>query len=259
MLPRTVRRLIAVLALVVTAAGCSSMVPDPTIDVSDWQILDGNKDWRYILAVPDNEKKARGLILLLHGYSGDALAIAREWESMPGMDEFYLLAPQAPRKIISEPVSTWRAGTDDEFLLKLLDKVVQEKSIRSIRVGVAGYSSGASMALYMGLTFPDRISATVAVGAGRNQVGEIENASGRYFLLAGGLDRGFNEDKAKRLAEHITGAGAFAEYHVLPGVDHAGLYNQMQPATDWFLEMMPKLDKTERELRERMLAPPASE
>jgi poly(3-hydroxybutyrate) depolymerase len=235
-----VERIVA--AIIVAAAFLAACAPLPA--QSDFLLLDGKSDQQYLLVKPADESAPAPLILSLHGYAGDARSIARLWKMQPGMGKAYILAPQAPKKSRGGgAVSTWQSGTDDAFLMALVDKVVKENKIDPSRIAVVGYSAGAFMSLRLALAHPDRFAACVAIGGGLGMKSDDPVTKGKFFLLAGEKDGSFNEKKAQQLAMRLQSGGATVQYEVVPGADHASLYAKIAPATRWLAGLLNLDDK----------------
>ncbi len=220
-------------ALIIAAGSCGPKVGE------NFHFLDGNRDRMYVMHPAKSENEPAPLILVLHGYDGQALSAATVWRLQKGMENFHILAPQAPMKKRRERVvSTWTGQDDESYLLHLLEQIIATHKVNGQRIAIVGYSSGASMALRMALKYPSRFYACVAVGGGLSLVGAQKPEGLHVFLLAGQKDRGFNQDKAKRLAKHLGDRGAKVEYAVVPGVDHSLLYNKIEPASVWLAKVL---------------------
>lgn len=174
----------------------------------------------YVLRVPAQATNGRRLplVMLIHGFSGNASAI----ESYTGFgrlaDEegFILLIPEGlgrPTGWNTGFVNLGRQGVDDvAFLSALLDQAVRELPVDRRRVFVAGHSNGAMMANVLAARRPDRIAAAAGVAGlmavGRTDKRWMSTPSGRVNLLHihGTGDRvvGY-DDKANAL---LVGASA---------------------------------------------------
>jgi predicted esterase len=221
------------IALMIAAGSCGPKAGE------SFHFLDGRRDRMYVMHPAKDENEPAPLVLVLHGYDGQALSAATVWRLQKGMNNFHILAPQAPMtKRRGRVVSTWTGQNDEKYLLYLLEQTIATHKVNGRRIAVVGYSSGASMALRMALKYPSRFYACVAVGGGLSLVG-AQNPEGLHvFLLAGQKDRGFNQDKAKRLAKHLGDRGAKVEYAVVPGADHSLLYNKIEPAAVWLAKIL---------------------
>ncbi len=220
--------------------GCAQVAATPA-----FQSLEGKEEWRFVLHPPRGASSAAPLLVVLHGFAGDAQSMGRLWSWQPGLADVFVLAPQAPRKVrAGSVVSTWQGGVDDGFLLTLLEKVIEENPVDERRVAVAGYSSGAGMAFRLATKYPDRFSACVVVGGGQSRgAGKISKGA-QFFLLAGERDRGFNKKKVRHIAARLEKAGASVQFEIIPGADHAALYNKIGPAARWLSEFFESTGKS---------------
>jgi phospholipase/carboxylesterase len=105
--------------------------------------------------------RRRPLLLALHGAGsggapGGLWAFRSTW-TLPGL---VLVAPAAAG-------STWTLGpTDLRFVDRALQAVFRRCSVNSRRVAVGGFSAGAGLALWLGLTNGDLFQSVIALSAG---------------------------------------------------------------------------------------------
>ncbi len=204
----------------------------------NFHFFNDDKNHMYVFYPAQDESAPAPLLMVLHGYDGQALSAATVWRMQKGIENFHILAPQAPmKKKGRRVVSTWTGSSDESYLLKLMDKIAAEANVDSKRIAVAGYSSGASMAMRMALKYPSRFNACVCVGAGLSLSDTQRPENLNVFLLAGQRDRGFNGNKVKSLAAHLERRGAQVKYEIVPNADHAGLYNKIGPAAVWLVDI----------------------
>lgn len=195
----------------------------------------------YLLYSPPKRSGNAPLVMALHGYAGDAASMARLWSRQEGLRGAFVVAPQAPKKQRrGRLVSTWSGEKDEALLLELLDDLLSTRPIDPARVAVVGYSSGASMAARLAIKHPERFPHAVLVGGGLSMADHQWARKGKFFLLAGDLDRGFNRKKMKQLAARLEKGGASVEYALVPHVDHAALYAAIKPAADWLAKTLEK-------------------
>lgn len=150
-----------------TSAGCGSTPPDleqPDVlgDVEQEIDVDGVRR-TYLLAVPDDvgSDDPVGVILNLHG-SGSNAAQQAVYSRLPidGTDRGYIVVtPDAidGRWQIAGP------GTDDDFLMAVLDRVEGDYCVDLDRVHTAGISLGSWKATIVACTHPDRIASMALV------------------------------------------------------------------------------------------------
>jgi phospholipase/carboxylesterase len=104
------------------------------------------------------------LLFMLHGAGNTSLSVQY---SLPLADEFgiIVLAPD------SRDERTWDGvlrnwGPDVEFMAAALEQTAARHSVDSTRLGVGGFSDGASYALSFGISYGDRFPRVIAMSPG---------------------------------------------------------------------------------------------
>ncbi len=230
--------LCAFVSLAFGVAACAIIAPVES-DLPVLQTMSGRADWSYVLVKPKDTSRAAPVLLVLHGYDGDARSMAQLWSVQREMNRAYILAPQAPPKERNgKTVSTWEAGTDDAFLHTLLDKVSRENKTIGAQSAIAGYSAGASMAMHMAMKNPGRFAACAAIGGGVGMSESVDPGFTHYLLLAGERDVAFDPKKATRLHDRIHELGGQADVEVVKGADHTSLYGHVEQGAKWLAQEM---------------------
>lgn len=188
-----------------------------------------------LLYVPPGYRPDRPapLIVLLHGAGGDARG---------GIDPLLPLADSAGVLLLAPASSaaTWDVivgsfGPDVSAIDRALAHVFDHYSIDPARLGIGGFSDGASYALSVGLTNGDLFTHVLAFSPGFAAPG---NPVGRpaIYISHGAADRVLPIDRtSRRLHPRLDAAGyevlyeEFPDGHVVPS-DHA------RRALSWFLE-----------------------
>jgi predicted esterase len=172
------------------------------------------------------------VMVLLHGAGGDARG---------GIDPLLAFADEAGVILIapSSRRTTWdviggRFGPDVMGIDRALEHVFARFSVDETRLGIGGFSDGASYALSVGLTNGDLFTHVVAFSPGFSAEGEAVGRP-RIFISHGVDDRVLPIDRtSRRLQPRLRDAGydvvyeEFADGHVVPA-------DKARRALDWFL------------------------
>jgi poly(hydroxyalkanoate) depolymerase family esterase len=116
----------------------------------------------------------RPLVVVLHGCYGSAEQISWSgWNDLARIYGFYVLYPE--QKIENHPIKcfNWfqpensKRETGEAFSIKqMIDRMKTDYKINPSQVFVAGFSSGAFMAIVMGAAYPDIINGIACVAGG---------------------------------------------------------------------------------------------
>jgi phospholipase/carboxylesterase len=146
--------------------------------------LDRQRD--AILHVPDSSNASPiPLIVLLHGAGGSGEGVLRRLGSAPDDAGVAVLAPDSRD-------STWDAirsgfGRDVTFIDRALRRVFDLMTVDPVRVGVGGFSDGATYALSLGLANGDLFTRVVAFSPGF-VVDAPTHGTPRFFISHGTAD-----------------------------------------------------------------------
>ena len=171
------------------------------------------------------------LSLLLHGAGRDAY----EWEGgFPVFDELGMAVLSVDSRDASWDLRYGAFGPDVAFIDEALTQTFARCNVDATRLGIAGFSDGASYALSLGLTNGDLFSQVLAFSPGFLET-EQRNGTPPIFLSHGTDDQvlpvGFSRDLAVQLRsegyevlfEEFDGA------HILP-------YAIGQAGFQWFVD-----------------------
>ncbi|WP_298262230.1 PHB depolymerase family esterase [uncultured Litoreibacter sp.] len=123
----------------------------------------------YYLNVPDDLPENAPLIVALHGMGGQShkMRYGLGLHELASELGFATLFPQG--SMFGEDTSHWNTGegpgeqNDTDFLLALIEHVVQTHGLDPSRVYVMGISNGAQMAYHLGCHAPYKIAGVVAI------------------------------------------------------------------------------------------------
>lgn len=181
---------------------------------------------------PAAENTRAPLLLYLHGANGS------------GRRTIERLLPHADRTgtIIVAPDSrdeTWgiamnSPAADQKFIDAALDKVARRASIDSSRLGIAGFSDGASAALSIGLGDGDRFRSIGAFSPGFVHTTSGVHGRPRVFISHGTADDILPIERCgRRIARALSNAGLAVTYREFDG-PHTVPESIRRDFFDWF-------------------------
>jgi phospholipase/carboxylesterase len=196
------------------------------------QTLRGDGTRGGIIYVPSRYDPARPapLILLLHGAGGSGARVARSFLPLADSSGAIVIAPDSRGQ-------TWDFirgpfGPDVAYIDSLLRDTFTRYDVDSARVGIGGFSDGASYALSLGMTNGDLFKRVLALSPGL--AGVIE-AVGRptIFIAHGTQDQILNIDRTSRaIVPRLRSAGYQIEYREFAGL-HAIDPDILRDAMRW--------------------------
>ena len=161
---------------------------------------------------PPGKSQARALLLALHGAGsggapGGLWAFRGAWD-LPGL---VIVAPAAAG-------SSWTTGAQElRFVDRALQRAFRRCRVDRRRVGVGGFSSGASLALSLGLTNGNLFHAVIALSPGGSLPSERVGKP-RIFLAHGSADSVIPiEYGGDQVARELRGAGYAVTYRRFRG------------------------------------------
>ena len=164
-----------------------------------------------LLYVPEGSPPRRGwaLVVALHGAGGSAENGLGPFT--PRADELglVLVAPQSRRQ-------TWDVirggyGADVALIDDLLEETFARCAIDPLRIGIGGFSDGASYALSLGVTNGDLFSAILAFSPGFNAPAAVRG-SPIVFVSHGASDPVLPVAGARRIVGELRGSGYDVRY-----------------------------------------------
>ncbi|HYH61808.1 MAG TPA: hypothetical protein VD766_08070 [Solirubrobacterales bacterium] len=165
-----------------------------------------------MLVTAPSSASPRALLLALHGAGsggapGGLYAFRGAW-SVPGL---IMVAPAAAG-------TAWTlAATDVQFVERALQRALARCKVDRRRLAIGGFSSGAGMALWLGLTNGDRFRAVIALSGG-GSLPEERMGKPRVFLAHGTLDGVIPiEAGGDELARKLRGQGYDVTYRRFRG------------------------------------------
>ncbi|HEX9932324.1 MAG TPA: PHB depolymerase family esterase [Allosphingosinicella sp.] len=172
----------------------------------------------YLLYVPQSYRSNRPapLLVMLHGAGGEArhsISLTRAHAERLG---FLVLAPKSAGQSW-DVISAGGYGPDVRAIDAALAEVAARYRIDPRRIGLAGFSDGASYALALGLIngelFGDVIAFAPCFGMGARTAGRP-----RLFVVHGIADRVLPIDRcSRRLVPQLRAAGYDVRYEEFPG------------------------------------------
>ncbi len=207
-----------------------------------WYAFRGDNTRVYILDPPKNmeDEKKYPLVLLLHGFSGQAKKAAGAWHWTPGKEKFYVLAPKSPasKKIDGLSTYTWNKGRDFKYVHDLILHVLAEYPIDKTEVYVVGYGSGGDMALHLINKHPRLFSKLVLVGGGSvSKKDKLPGFKGlSVFILGSQQDSIFTVKRIMPMAETMKKAGADVHWEILEREISSTLYKRTDVLVRWMFE-----------------------
>lgn len=171
------------------------------------------------------------LLLMLHGAGNTSLSVQY---TLPLADEFnvIILAPDSRDERTWDGVlRSW--GPDVEFISDAVAQTVGRYSVDRDRLGVGGFSDGASYALSFGITFGDQFKSVIAMSPGVMQP-MAARGKPRVFISHGTNDAVMPIDITSRtFVPKLKSLGYDVTYREYEG-RHAPSPAIVREAFDWF-------------------------
>jgi polyhydroxybutyrate depolymerase len=159
------------IAVALAAAGAGRLRRLRALDgTSTRQIAVGGVSRKYLLHAGGEAKPGRPLVLVLHGWHGNAVGIERRtrgtFDKLADRDGAVVVYPEAlgdPRWNDGWPTGAVAAPDDLGFLSALIDALAAELGIDRKRVYAAGFSNGASMVYRLACQRPELVAAVAPI------------------------------------------------------------------------------------------------
>ncbi|WP_198730520.1 alpha/beta hydrolase [Mycolicibacterium baixiangningiae] len=196
--------------------------------------VDTGSDRTALLYVPADYRpdQPAPLVVLLHGAGGDARGGITPLLSYADEAGLILLAPASRRRTWDVIVRSF--GQDITALDEGLSHVFARHAVDAERVGIGGFSDGASYALSVGLTNGDLFTDVLGFSPGFSAPGEAVGRP-RIYISHGVADSVLPIDRtSRRLLPRLRDAGYEVLYEEFPG-GHVVPADRARRALDWFL------------------------
>jgi phospholipase/carboxylesterase len=187
-----------------------------------------------LVYVPDSydPKRPAPLVLGLHGANGGPSASMGRM--MPRADDAGMIVVGVASREQSWDVIYGGFGPDVAIINRALDKVFDRYAVDPSRVGIEGFSDGASYALSLGLTNGDLFKSIMAFSPGFMTPGD-RRGKPRMFIAHGTEDTTLPIDRTSReIVPELRDDGYRVKY-----IEFDGRHKPYPPATDaaveWFL------------------------
>lgn len=169
-------------------------------------------------------------LVVLHGAAGSAESVARVF---PLADEFgvIILAPESREWTWDGLLGHW--GPDLQMIHAAIEYAIAHSSIDPQRVGMAGFSDGASYALSLGIANGDVFTRLMAFSAGVLAPPEVRGRP-RIFISHGTRDRVMPiDDTGRKIVARLRESAYDVTYHEFAG-GHGTPLEIVREAFQWF-------------------------
>jgi polyhydroxybutyrate depolymerase len=165
-------RLAVIVALAAFATTAALRRARPLPGTTTRELVVGGVRRTYLLHAGGDAKPGRPLVLVLHGWHGDAAGLERRtrgtFDKLADRDGAVIAYPQAlgdPRWNDGWPVAAGATGPPDDvaFVAALIDALVAELGVDRKRVFAAGLSNGAGMVYRLACERPELVAAVAPV------------------------------------------------------------------------------------------------
>jgi phospholipase/carboxylesterase len=172
------------------------------------------------------------LLVMLHGAGNTSLSVQY---ALPLADEFkvFILAPDSRDERTWDGVlRSW--GPDVDFLSAAVGQTLSRYSIDKTKVGVGGFSDGASYALSFGITFGDQFSRIISMSPGVMQP-MAARGKPRIFISHGTSDPIMPiDDTSRKFVPKLKSLGYDVTYREYEG-RHSPSPPIVREAFEWFM------------------------
>jgi predicted esterase len=186
-----------------------------------------------LLYVPATVADPAPLLVYLHGATGNAPQGLKRLSGLADEFGFLLLSPAST----SDTWDAIRSGYDADVRMidQALANVFERRQVDSRRIGVCGFSDGASYALGLGLSNGDLFRKIMAFSPGFIPSGVQEQGKPSMFVSHGTADRILPIDRcSRRLVPELKRAGYTVRYDEFEG-PHTVPPEIARGAIEWFL------------------------
>lgn len=212
----TARRLLALGGMLVMAANVA------TGEIVKEQFQSGGRKRVCHVLTPKGVTAAEPapLLLALHGSGQGGRPLVERWSALAREQRFVVAGPDAYVRDYWDPT---RDGPD--FLRDVVETVASRHPVNRRRVYLFGYSGGGHFALQMAVAESEYFAAAaVYAGALKGKLTNLVTLARREIpitLYAGSADTVVPADSVRRTWLVLQQRGLPAEFHAMPGWDHA--------------------------------------
>lgn len=169
------------------------------------------------------------LLVMLHGKGGGG----RISESIVALADEFRVAVLAPdSRGVTWDIIHGTAGPDVSFIDSALARTFAWCAVDARRLAIAGFSDGASYALWLGIVNGDLFGHVIAFSPGFLERG-LRHGSPRIFISHGTADDVFPVDRSRHLVPQLQQAGYRVTYREFDG-PHAMPPAVVRQAFEWF-------------------------
>ena len=161
-------------------------------------------------------------MVALHGSGSNTIAFHDLWKSTTDMLGFVLLTPQGESKTSEGFGWDWGVNAGSSVLISI-DIVRESVNVDPRRIYVTGFSSGGSLAYYLGLRYSDLFGGLAALSAGFDEenlpTNKIIINKLRAYIGHGSLEQKI-ADESKFAATRLKDRGIEVKYVQYEGIGH---------------------------------------
>ena len=182
--------------------------------------------WRY------RRSRPAPLLIWLHGGSGRVEKWTAPLWSLAQAAGVVIIAPKS-KAYTWDRTASKQFGPDTQAIDKLMAMVIESHSIDPVRVGIGGFSDGATYALSLGLTNGEVFTHILAISPGGMNPAERRGRP-KIFVTHGTKDQTLRIDRCSRsIVPHLKEDGYDVNYRET-GVAHTPAVQVVPAALRWF-------------------------
>lgn len=182
-----------------------------------------NSSVNFVYSVPKNyiNVKSYPLIVVLHGHGSNCMAFGNIWKPSTDSLDVVLLSVQGEKNVFENQGFGWGVNAESD-ILSSIDYIKNIVNIDKDNIYLAGFSSGGSLAYYLGLKYPIQFSGIAVFSSPFRKEylnKTLINQKNKIFIGHGALEKGYAEDSqlAKKLFEERQVNVMYRSY---PGIKH---------------------------------------
>lgn len=195
---------------------------------------------RYTLALPEKDAGTglQPLVVVLHygghgsPYYGEMLLTDLVKPALSALPAFFV-APDCPARDWTQPAS-------EQFVLELIDYLLQRYPIDPGRVLLTGYSMGGIGAWHLAGKYPQRFSAALIMAAAPPESVSPPDWQTPVYVFHGRADELFPVANTNRVVAQLEEQGVNVRYRLLERVTHYETHRYFEPlqaALPWLLQL----------------------